>query len=92
MSGPSSPTQSSYPSLSTNRALAHAEPPVDDGDVTDLKLETLAQFDREAAGPSRRRREEEEELEYVVHRDAGRVRELPPRYEELKWEEEERRE
>jgi hypothetical protein len=31
-------------------------------------------------------------MEYMVHRDAGRVRELPPRYEELNWEEEARRE
>ena len=48
----------------------------------------------------RRRREDALETEYVVHRDAGRVRapqrsntrvlELPPRYEELDWEEEER--
>lgn len=60
-----------------------------DGDVTDLKLETIAQFDR-GAGPSRRR-QEEDDMEIVVHRDAGRVRELPPRYEELKWEEGERR-
>lgn len=46
--------------------------------------------------PTRRRRGDEQELEYVVHRDAGRIRgdqqpshtarvELPPRYEELNW-------
>ena len=52
------------------------------------------------AGPRPRRRgEEDQEMQYVVHRDAGRVRpdqlptrstptvELPPRYEELDWDE-----
>jgi hypothetical protein len=49
--------------------------------------------------PPRRRRTDDRETEYVVHRDAGRVDagtggqvsgprvlELPPRYEELDWE------
>ncbi|ODN99416.1 hypothetical protein L198_03258 [Cryptococcus wingfieldii CBS 7118] len=48
----------------------------------------------------RRRRQEEQEMEFMVHRDAGRVvpprsanvLELPPRYEEVQWTEEERRE
>ncbi|WVQ70565.1 hypothetical protein IAR50_000084 [Cryptococcus sp. DSM 104548] len=51
---------------------------------------------------ARRRRQEEREVEFMVHRDAGRVvapggaaanvLELPPRYEEVQWTEEERRE
>ncbi|ODN82848.1 hypothetical protein L202_01109 [Cryptococcus amylolentus CBS 6039] len=49
---------------------------------------------------ARRRRREEQEMEFMVHRDAGRVvapdsgnvLELPPRYEEVQWTEEERRE
>lgn len=57
-----------------------------------------------ASGPGRRRRTQprEQEMEYMVHRDAGRVPvaprtsagvlELPPRYEEVNWSEEERRE
>lgn len=84
----------------------------DEEDVPDLKRETLAylgdgpsssnQQDQAQAGrapaPRRRRRPESgEEMEYVVHRDAGRIRnneqnarqprvlELPPRYEELNW-------
>lgn len=38
---------------------------------------------------SRRRAEDEIETEYVVHRDAGRVDrvELPPRYDEVQWDE-----
>jgi hypothetical protein len=66
--------------------------PPGDSDVTDLKLETIAQFDRDGNRMAGSSRQHEEEMEYVVHRDAGRVRELPPRYEELKWEEAERRE
>ena len=74
----------------------------DEADVTDLKRETLAMGEGQVApGPSGRRapprrRQRDEETEYVVHRDAGRVRneagdgrrvlELPPRYEELNWE------
>lgn len=40
-------------------------------------------------GRRRRRQDEEYETEYVVHRDAGRVDrvELPPRYDEVQWEE-----
>ncbi|GFZ48211.1 hypothetical protein JCM24511_05959 [Saitozyma sp. JCM 24511] len=50
-----------------------------------------------AGGQGRRRRTDDREMEYVVHRDAGRVDatqqggqaprvlELPPRYEELDW-------
>lgn len=57
-----------------------------------------------APGPGRRRRTQprEHEMEYMVHQDAGRVPvasrtgsgvlELPPRYEEVDWSEEERRE
>ncbi|KGB75393.2 hypothetical protein CNBG_1231 [Cryptococcus deuterogattii R265] len=57
-----------------------------------------------APGPGRRRRTQprEQEMEYMVHQDAGRVPvarmtgagvlELPPRYEEVNWSEEERRE
>ncbi|TYJ55659.1 hypothetical protein B9479_003691 [Cryptococcus floricola] len=49
---------------------------------------------------ARRRRQEEQEMEFMVHRDAGRVvppgsanvLELPPRYEEVQWTESERRE
>jgi hypothetical protein len=80
-------------------------------DLPELKRETLAMGEgsagpgpagRRPAGPGQvRRRRRDEELEYVVHRDAGRVRppqrdegrrvlELPPRYEELDWEGEER--
>ncbi|OWZ55992.1 hypothetical protein C349_00690 [Cryptococcus neoformans var. grubii Br795] len=55
------------------------------------------------SGPGRRRRQpREQEMGYMVHRDAGRVPvasrtgaevlELPPRYEEVNWSEEERRE
>ena len=82
----------------------------DDGDMPDLKRETLAMSGPgssmqssptttgvSAAAPRARRRRDEE-LEYLVHRDAGRVYrptreerrvlELPPRYEELNWEQE----
>jgi hypothetical protein len=65
-----------------------------DGDVPDLKREVLALG--EASGstgtasrrpPTAQRRRRDDSLEYVVHRDAGRVLELPPRYEELTWDE-----
>lgn len=70
-------------------------------DITDLKRETLALLHqpgaappspRSRSGPSRRRTEDT----YVIHQDGGRVAmapqpgrvlELPPRYEELNWEE-----
>jgi len=74
-------------------------------DMPDLKRETLAMGESQIAGPGPgtagrrgqpRRRQRDVEMEYVVHRDAGRVRnetnegrrvlELPPRYEELNWE------
>jgi hypothetical protein len=75
-------------------------------DVPELKRDVLAMGDptpgastqpRRQAGPARRRRTDEA-MEYVVHRDAGRVRnddsgenrrvfELPPRYEELNLDE-----
>lgn len=78
-------------------------------DLPDLKRETLAMGESTPTGTSisagsrrpgpaqRRRRDREEGMDYVVHRDAGRVRnsteegrrvfELPPRYDELNWEE-----
>ena len=66
-------------------------------DVSELKRETLAYLGEEAGSsrsnartprPIRNVEEDEGELEYVVHRDGGRrVMELPPRYEELNWEE-----
>lgn len=81
--------------------------------MSDLKRETLAYVQGGPSGgqgagagrPSnsaptaraRRRRTEDAEMEYVVHRDAGRlerprpnVLELPPRYEEVNWDEGER--
>ncbi|WWC72374.1 uncharacterized protein I206_106336 [Kwoniella pini CBS 10737] len=57
-----------------------------------------------SSGPNRRRRQqrEEQEMEFRIHRDAGRVQpdehtnqnitELPPRYDEVNWEEERARE
>ena len=94
--------------LSSHRPLMlhdrHTDMPFeeDEEDMSDLKRETLAMGEVQAGpGPSARRgpprrRQRDEELEYVVHRDAGRVRnepeesrrvlELPPRYEELNWE------
>lgn len=80
----------------------------EEGDVSELKRETLAMGEssgstgvptprRQGTAPPRRRRDRDEGMDYVVHRDAGRVRnepddgrrvlELPPRYEELNWEE-----
>ncbi|ORX41178.1 hypothetical protein BD324DRAFT_47138 [Kockovaella imperatae] len=78
----------------------------EDGDISDLKLETIAAVDQGGLASSstggarsrrRRPRRIEGETEYVVHRDAGRIHggqsehvrrvELPPRYEELNWEE-----
>lgn len=84
----------------------------EDEDLPELKRDTLAMGEasanagpassgRRSAGPGPgRRRRRDEELEYVVHRDAGRVQprqpeagrrvlELPPRYEELDWDGEE---
>lgn len=58
-----------------------------------------AQAQGRANPRARRRGEEDQEMQYVVHRDGGRVRpdqlparstptvELPPRYEELDWDE-----
>lgn len=74
----------------------------EEDEMPDLKREVLALPESASSGSARRpvpgqRRRRTEELEYVVHRDAGRVRneteegrrvlELPPRYEELTWEE-----
>jgi hypothetical protein len=62
--------------------------------VSELKRDTLAYLGEEqgssrgrsVTAPMRSREEDEAEMEYVVHRDAGRrVMELPPRYEELNW-------
>ena len=92
----------------------------EDDEMTDLKRDTLAYLGDSAqpgssrglrgqpssasAPAGRRRRREEEEMEYMVHRDAGRVLdrnptengarvlELPPRYEELDWDRERERE
>jgi hypothetical protein len=65
---------------------------------SDLKRETLAVLETQPGsshgngngnGNRRQRpRREDIEMEYVVHRDAGRARvELPPRYDEVEWEE-----
>ena len=79
--------------------------------MEDLKVETIAALDHSSPqvgqsssvlrGDRRRRRRRDDddgEMEYVVHRDAGRVArgnestsrrvELPPRYEELDWDRE----
>ena len=82
--------------------------------LEDLKVETIAALDHSSEpqrdqsssvprGERRRRRrraDDDTEMEYVVHRDAGRVAgsnegttttrrvELPPRYEELDWDRE----
>jgi hypothetical protein len=86
-------------SQATNRRLALHDgfgEEEGEGESSDLKRETLAALEEQpgAGGPSGsgnrrpRRRQEDVETEYVVHRDGGRARvELPPRYDEVQWEE-----
>jgi len=65
---------------------------------SDLKRETLAVLETQPGSSNnnnnsnnsrrQRPRREDIEMEYVVHRDGGRARvELPPRYDEVEWEE-----
>lgn len=64
-----------------------------------LSLSTLTTPTSAVPTGRRRRRRSDHEMEYVVHRDAGRLGgsrsattnrvDLPPRYEEVNWEEEE---
>jgi hypothetical protein len=82
-------------------AFLGEEPPIRTN--TNINTNREGELPRRAATatPSGRRRRqsgEQREMEYMVHRDAGRVRtndagtgrvlELPPRYEELDWDEE----
>lgn len=85
------PTLRSQTAASRRLAL-HEGYDEEEGESSDLKRETLAALE-EQPGPSGgrrppRRRQEDIEMEYVVHRDGGRARvELPPRYDEVQWEE-----
>jgi hypothetical protein len=62
---------------------------------SDLKRETLAVLETQPGSSNnnnnrrqRQQRRDDIEMEYVVHRDGGRARvELPPRYDEVEWEE-----
>jgi hypothetical protein len=87
-------------SQTPSRRLALHDGFDEEEESTDLKRETLAVLEGQTSpspgpgsGPSHgnrrpRQRRDEMETEYVVHRDGGRARvELPPRYDEVQWEE-----
>jgi hypothetical protein len=66
----------------------------EEDESSDLKRETLAVLETQPGSSNnnnrrqRQQRRDDIEMEYVVHRDGGRARvELPPRYDEVEWEE-----